>query len=388
MIDFLIKKFVLSSNLDEYRTRQRYGFLASIVGIAMNICLSFLKIGCGLIFNTISVLGDGINNLSDATSSIVTMVGFKMSEKPADKEHPFGHARMEYISGFVVSFIIMFIGFELVTSSFSKVLHPQDVEFSTIIVIVLFASMMVKFWLYLFNKKIGDTIKSKAVYATARDSLNDVFVTFGVLVSIFINQIFSINLDGYVGVILGLVIMKAAYELVIDTLSPLLGEAPDKEFVEYIYKKLIKHDNVLAVHDLIVHTYGYSRNFVSVHVEMDVNFGFLECHEVADNIERDFKAEKINLVVHIDPVVTDCEEVNNYKEMVLSVVKNIDTRISMHDFRAVLGEGHNNLIFDVVLPYEVQMSEEQLKTRIQYDVFAIDNKCYTIIEVDKHYNEM
>ncbi|MFI3226401.1 MAG: cation diffusion facilitator family transporter [Clostridia bacterium] len=388
MTDFLIKKFVLSSKLDEFQTRQRYGYVASLVGICLNILLSLLKISCGIIFNTISVLGDGINNLSDATSSIVTMVGFKMSEKPADKEHPFGHARMEYISGFVVSFIIMFIGFELVTSSFSKILHPQDVEFNAVVIMVLIASMMVKFWLYKFNKNISQTINSKAILATASDSKNDVFVTFGVLTSLFIYQIFDINLDGYVGVLLGVVIMKSAYELVTDTLSPLLGEAPDKDLVEHIYKKLIDYDNVLAVHDLIVHTYGYSRNFVSVHVEMDVNYGFMQCHEVADNIERDFKMEKINLVVHIDPVVTDSEIVNHYKEMVLGVVKNIDKRISMHDFRTVLGEEHNNLIFDVVLPCEVQISEEQLKTRIQYDVFAIDKKCYTVIEVDKHYNEL
>ncbi len=386
MIKFIIEKFILDNNLTDNEQRVKYAKVSSIVGIILNILLSFGKMFCGLLFSSISILGDGVNNLSDSGTAIITLVGFKMSEKPADKEHPFGHARMEYISGFIVSFIILFIGFQLFLTSFNKIFNPTEIDVNILSTIVLVASMVVKFWLYLFNKKIGNTINSKAIIGVSKDSLNDIFITLGVLISSAIYFFFSLNLDGYVGVILAILIAKSGFELAKDTLSPIIGEAPKPEFIKDVYTKIMSYDNVLGVHDLVVHTYGEDRYFVSVHVEFDAKLEFVLCHEVADKIERDFEAEGIQIVVHSDPVVTDNEQFDKYHKTLIDIVKNINNSLDLHGFRYVETETGTNLIFDVVLPCEVDLRASELIEKIKVEVQKIDKTFNCIIRVDKHYN--
>lgn len=388
MTNFLIDKFILKEGLSDKNQRQRYAVGASFIGIFCNIFLSLIKIFCGIYFDLISVFGDGINNLSDALSSIVIFFGFRISEKPADKNHPFGHARMEYISALIVSFLIIFVGFELCYSSFKKIFNEEISEFSSIIPIILIFSIIVKFWLYKFNEKISIIIKSKAIEATAKDSLNDVFVTFSVLITTIIYQKFNVNLDAYAGIILGIVIVKSAIDLAKDTLDPLLGEAPDEEIIEFIIKKLNNYEEILGFHDIIVHTYGFSRNFVSVHIEMDVNFGFMESHEVADAIEREFLLENINLVVHIDPVVTNCKKCDDYKSHILKIIEKIDEKLTIHDFRAVFNDYQTKLVFDIVLVDSIKISSEKLKNYIKDEMMKIDENCELIINVDMNYDKV
>lgn len=386
MINFIINKFIENKDCDELYKRARYANVSSIIGIILNLFLSISKIFCGVFFNSTSVLGDGLNNLSDATSSVVAMLGFKMSLKPADKDHPFGHARMEYISGLIISFIIMFIGYELITSSFVKIFNKTDIQYSNIILVTLIISMIIKFWLYKFNNKIAKIINSTTIKATASDSINDVFITAGVLFSILIYKIFNINIDAYVSIILGVLIIKSAIDIIKDTLSKLLGEAPNSDFVQSVKEKILSYENVLGIHDLIVHAYGYGKNFASVHVEVDYKIDSLITHELSDEIERDFKKNGLNLVVHIDPIITDCEESNKYKKIVIDIIEKIDTSLTIHDFRVVFGGEFSNLIFDIVIPCEVKISDDEIIEKIKVKIKERCPECYVIIEIDKHYN--
>lgn len=385
MTKFLINKFVLKNNLKDFEQRQRYAFVASIVGIYCNICLSVLKIVCGIAFNTISILGDGLNNLTDAISSVVTLVGFKISEKPADEKHPFGHARIEYVTGLVVSFIIVFVGYELIISAFRAEFSPI---FSIISICILIISIICKLWLYSFNKNIAKIINSKALLATAKDSLNDVFVTTGILINAFVYKFFNINLDFLIAVFLGIIIIKFAVGIINEMLSLLIGEAPDKDLIKCIYEDVEKYENVLSVHDLIVHSYGYSENFVSIHIEMDVLFGFLESHEVAEQIEKDFKEKGINLVIHIDPVVLNCKENEEYKKIVLNILGKIDENLTMHDFRMTFKKNIRKISFDVVLPRNSIMKDYEIKQMILKEILAKDETLVVEIQVDCNYNDL
>lgn len=386
MTKILINLFVLRKNLDIVNTRKKYGELSSFVGIILNFLLSAIKISVGYIFGSISVLGDGVNNLSDATSSVITLIGFKYSSKPADKKHPFGHERMEYVAGLIVSFIIMMIGLELFKASFQKVFLHEKLVFDIIIVISLVISIAIKLWLYLFNDKIAKEIHSQTIEATAKDSLNDVFVSCGVLVSLIFYKLTNINIDAYVGIFLAFVIIFAGINLVKETLSPLLGEAPDHELIKDVYKRLRSYKEVIDIHDLIIHSYGYHKYFASVHVEVSENTNIVDAHELADDIERDFKETGIQLVVHIDPTQSGSPEVLEYREFVKGVLKEINPTISMHDFRVVTGSNHSNLVFDIVLPCEVGIKEKDIKEMIEQKVHGKYEKIYTVIEIDKHYN--
>ncbi len=388
MTTYIINTFIRNKNLTDSEQRQKYATVSSIVGIISNIFLSLSKMICGILFSSISILGDGINNLSDSGSSIITLVGFKMSEKPADKEHPFGHARIEYISGFIVSFVIFFIGFQLFLSSFDKILNPTKIETNILTTVILAFSMLIKFWLYTFNKKIGTLINSKAIIGVSKDSFNDIIITLGVLISGGIYYFFNINLDGYVGVLLALLIAKSGYDLARDTLSPIIGEAPKPEFISEICEKIMSYDKVLGVHDLVVHTYGEDRHFVSVHVEFDAKLEFLVCHDIADKIEREFEDMGIQVVVHSDPVVTDSKQFDEYKEMLTAIIKEIDPSLDLHGFRYVETDHGINFIFDVVLPCEVNLTSQKLTELIYAKVRTFDDKFACIIRVDKHYNKV
>lgn len=387
MTTFLIKRFVPNhTDTENPAVRERYGKLAGAVGIGSNLLLFLLKFFAGLFFHSISVMADAVNNLSDAGSSIVTLIGFKLSGKPADAKHPYGHARMEYITGLAVSFVILLLGFQLVQSSIGKILQPEHTAFSWLTAGILLLSVLIKLWQGLFNKRIGRTIRSTTIEATATDSLNDVIATAAVLVSLLVSKFTGWNLDGYMGVIVAVFIMISGIRLIGETVNPLLGMAPDGELVQQISDKISSYDGVLGLHDLAVHNYGPGRCFASVHVEVPANQDILISHDIIDNIERDFAKELgIHLVIHLDPVVTDDETLNALHQEVANIVTEISPALSIHDFRAVVGTTHTNLIFDVTVPYSLKMGDDELIHIISERVQALEGDYYAVIVIDRSY---
>ena len=357
-------------------SREQYGVLSGMVGIFINLILSIMKIGIGLLSGSISISADGLNNFSDAATSVITLIGFKLSSKPADKDHPFGHQRIEYITGLIVSFVIILIGFELIKSSVQKIFNPAAVEFGII-------SIFMKLWLMLFNKKINKKLSSPALEATCADCRNDVITTFAVLLALCLGKFLQIDLDGYMGVLVGGFIIISGIGLVKETVSPLLGEAADIETERKIAEKIKSYDGILGIHDLVVHSYGAEKYYACVHAEVDAKEDILKSHDLVDNIERDIKASLgIDLVIHMDPIVTDDEETNKSKELIRAILPD---EIDFHDFRMVKGHTHCNLIFDVVVPYDYKMKDEQLCDYIQKKVHEIHPDYFTVISVDKSY---
>ena len=390
MTKIIMSLFLKNKNPENASDRESYGKVAGIVGIVCNIILSIMKFVVGTISNSVAITADATNNLSDAGSSVVTLVGFKMSEKPADRDHPYGHARIEYITGLIISFIILLIGFEIFTSSAEKIFKPEKNQFNIATVVVLVVSILAKLWLGLFNKKLGKTIKSKALIATAADSRNDSIATTVVLISTLISHFFGINLDGYMGVAVAIFILVSGIGLVKETVSPLLGQPPSKEIYEKIEKKMLSYENVLGVHDLMVHSYGPGSYFASAHIEMDARINVLVCHDIMDTIERDFLSdENIHLVVHLDPTVLDCEETNELKQMVAKILYDIDPIITFHDFRVVTGDQNKNVLFDVVVPPEYKYADIQLIDMIKNRVKeAGEGRLFAVVLVDKSYGEL
>ncbi len=389
MTNLLIKLFVKDAKNTKNKTvRYRYGTLASVTGVVLNFLLSFGKMLVGWLFSSISILADGINNLTDATSSIVTMIGFKISNRPADSEHPFGHERFEYISGLVVAFLVMILGLDLAKTSVGKIISPEPSIFGILPVAVLVVSIFVKLWMYLFNIKISRTIDSSSLKATATDCLNDVYATSAVLVSVIIAWTFDINLDGYMGLLVSIFILYSGVSLIKETLSPLLGRAPSAQFVSETMEKILSYDGVLGIHDLVVHDYGPNKRFASVHVETDYKCDIMESHDLTDRIERDFAKDGIHLVVHMDPIVTDDESVNELKKIVTDIVKGINERLSIHDFRAVVGPSHTNLIFDVATFADINIGEKELIEVISAKIKEKDEKYFAVINIDQHYVEI
>ncbi len=352
MIEFLIRRFVPDwQQVQRTDVRERYGTLAAAVGILSNIFLCIIKGLIGLFSGSIAVTADAVNNLSDAGSSVITLLAFKIAGKPADEEHPYGHARMEYISGMAVSFIIILLGLELMGSSFEKILHPEEVGVSALTYLVLIVSIAVKLWQGMFNRNLGKRISSEALQATAADSLNDVFSTGAVLLSTLVYQFTAIPIDGWVGMLVAIFITISGVKLIMETGSPLLGQAPDPQMVRELEEKITAYDGVIGIHDLQVHNYGPGRVFATVHAEVPANRDILVSHDIIDNIEREVGHEmNLNLVIHMDPVVTDDERLNQLHAQVQQIVAGIDSNLSMHDFRAVFGPTHTNLVFDVVVP--------------------------------------
>ncbi|MEG2597438.1 MAG: cation diffusion facilitator family transporter, partial [Oscillospiraceae bacterium] len=299
--------------------------------------------------------------------------------------HPFGHARMEYVAGLVVAFFILFLGFDLVKTSFDKILHPEEIAFSMISVIILCFSILLKLWMYFFNRKISHLIGSTTLDATAADSRNDVFVTFGVLLCSVLGNFTGWQLDGFAGLAIAVFIIVSGIKLISETLSPLLGEAPNGELVNHTLDKLRAYDGVLGVHDLMVHDYGPGRCFASVHVEMDAKNNILVSHDLTDVIERDFLEDGIHLVIHMDPIITDDEEINEMKKLIAKDLSSLELGITMHDFRVVKGYTHTNLIFDIVVPFTCKKSDDELKSEIQAIASEIDEKYFTVINVDRNY---
>ncbi|MBE6748665.1 MAG: cation transporter [Ruminococcaceae bacterium] len=387
MTRLLIKIFIKDTNINTQKGRELYGRLAGAVGIICNLLLSVMKLIIGTVSNSVSITADATNNISDAGSSIVTLVGFRLSGKPADKDHPYGHARIEYISSLIISFIILLIGCSIFKESVVKIFKPEESLFSLATVIVLIASILVKLWLAVFNRYLGRQIDSKALEATAIDSRNDVITTAAVLIASTISHFTGFNLDGYMGVIVSIFILISGINLVKETLDPLLGQPPTKEMFQTIEKKILSYDNVLGVHDLMVHSYGPNTYFASAHIEMDAKIDVLVCHDIMDQIERDFKSElNIHLVVHLDPTILDSPEINELKEMVNDIICEIDRELTFHDFRVVVGEENKNVLFDVVVPPEYRYSDEELEKIITDKITEMSNgKIFTVLVVDHSY---
>ncbi len=387
MINFLIKKFIKEyENVKDSKVRESYGMLGSVVGIIVNAFLSVSKIVVGTIFNSISITADGVNNLSDAGSSVVTLIGFKISGKPADKDHPFGHARIEYLTGLAVGVIIILLGVELIKSSIDKIRNPVDLSFSWIMVFVLILSIATKIWLSYFNYKLGDRISSSTMKATATDARNDVLATSAVLISVFIAKFTDFSIDGYMGMMVALFIIYSGITILKDILNPLLGEMPDSDFIESIENKIMSYKGIINIHDLVVHNYGPNRYFATVHAEVDANEDIMKSHDMIDNIERDFSRDlNINLVIHLDPVITNDKEINHLRSFSEKIVKEIDETLSIHDFRVVKGETHTNLIFDVLVPVGFEIKTSELVKRIEAAVQKENENYYAVVTVDKNY---
>ena len=367
MTNWLLRTFIKNSDRSEDpKVRAAIGILSGIVGIVCNVLLCGGKLAVGVATGSVSITADAMNNLSDATSSVVTMLGFRLAERPADGEHPFGHARYEYLSGLAVSALILIIGVELAKSSLDKVLHPAAVEFGWTTAAVLVGSILVKLWMSLFNTRLSKTIHSATLAATAADSRNDVITTSAVLLAALIEHFTAFRADGWMGLAVSCFILYSGVGLAKDTISPLLGENADPELREKIVDNIRACPKVLGFHDLMVHDYGPGQRFASIHVEMDRREDPMECHEIIDDLEREcLKSHGVHLVIHYDPIVTDDPELDRMHVRVEQLLHTYDIRLGVHDFRMVPGKGHVNLIFDVVLPTDLRGQEADITAALE-----------------------
>lgn len=378
MTNLLLRLFVKDhENTSDPGVRAKIGSMSGAVGICCNVLLFGFKLLAALLSGSVSIMADALNNLSDASGSIVTLVGFRLADRPADDKHPYGHARFEYLSGLAVSVLIILIGFELAKSSLDKILHPAAVEFTWVTAVVLIASVGVKSWMFLFNRSLGNRIHSASLHATAADSRNDCIATSAVLLAAVVERLTSLRVDGWMGIAVAVFILYSGWNLARETISPLLGENADEELRRKIVDYIASQPRVLGYHDLMVHDYGPGQRFASLHVEMDKNEDPLACHELIDDMEREcLKSHNVHLVIHYDPVVTDDPELTRLREAVKSLLAIKDPRLTIHDFRMVPGEGHTNLIFDVALPLELRGQENELKEALEQALSALDGRRY------------
>lgn len=387
MTNFLIKHFIPNaSDVKSPAVRQRYGVVSGVVCILCNALLCTAKIAAGLLTGAVSIVADGINNLSDGGSCVVSLLGFKMAGKPADDKHPFGHGRIEYVAGLIVSFIIVLMGVELAKTSLDKIFHPEEISFSWITPAVLGISILVKLWMCFFNRKMGDKIDSAVLRATAMDSLSDVAATSAVLAGFVIGYWARVNLDGYLGVLVALFILYTGVSTAKGTLDLLLGEAPDPEFVKQIQQEVLSYPEIIGVHDLIVHNYGPGHSVVSLHAEVPCDVDILKIHDTIDNAERDLKKKfDCEVVIHMDPIITDDKETNEIHQKLSSIVRLLDSRVTIHDFRMVKGPTHTNLIFDIVVPHQFRLTDDQVVESLRQAVKALDARYEIVVNVDKAY---
>lgn len=386
----LIRIFVKDhENTDDPRVRERYGKFAGVVGIVSNLILCIMKILIGLVSRSIAIIADGINNLADASSSIITLVGFKLASQPEDEDHPYGHARIEYLTGLFISIVIIVIGLQLLRTSIDKILHPDPLEFSCLTIIILVAAILIKLWQSLFNRSIGRKIRSVTLIATAADSRNDVISTSAVLISVIVGKFTGIQIDGYMGCLVALFIIWSGIQLVRETTSPLLGEAPDQELVDSIAEIVKKEPGVLGIHDLMVHNYGPGKIFASMHIEVDADGDLMESHDMIDNIEKRIKDElHVEFVVHMDPVKTDDPLITKMKKIIADALLPLDGVDNIHDFRIVPGPTHTNIIFDVVLAADCSLSEKEITGIAAEAARSVDNDFYVVITFDHAYTRL
>lgn len=387
MFNLVKKLFIKDYKMTEKpNVRFKYGVTAGIIGIFSNVLLFAGKIAVGLIGNSITVIADAVNNLSDAGSSVITVFGFKMSSKPADKEHPYGHARFEYISGLFVAFIVLAIGLLLAKSSVEKIITPEEISISVITYVVLGMAVAIKLFQMLLYLDFGKAIKSEALRASAMDSRNDIITTSAVLIATAVMQIFSINIDGYMGAAVSIFIIISAIKLIKDTIDPLIGTMPSEDLVNEIKDKLLSYSGVLGIHDLMVHNYGATEYFAFVHVEVDAKVDALVSHDMIDNIERDFMRElNIHMSIHTDPIIVDDPKLDALKARVKSTVAALSDKLTIHDFRMVSGVTHNNLLFDVIVPYEVNITKDEIHVALEKEFSNDEEKYYFVFNVDNSF---
>lgn len=366
MTQFLIRTFVKNSqDLQDPQVRGAYGNLASVVSILCNLVLFAGKFAAGTLFGSVAIAADAMNNLSDASSNVVSLLGFKLAARPADRNHPYGHGRFEYLAALTVAVMVVLIGFELGQTSLHKILHPTAVIFSWLSVGVLVFSILIKLWMSVFNRKIGKLIDSAALEATADDSRNDVISTAAVLVATILVRFTDLPLDGWMGLAVAVFILYSGFGLIKETVDPLLGQAPDPKMVQHIHDKVMECPGVLGVHDLMVHDYGPGRRFASLHLEMPAEGDVMACHDMIDNIEQDFlRNEGLHVVIHYDPIVTSDDAVGDLRHWLAAQVKKIDPELTVHDLRTVPGPTHTNVIFDCVVPPDFQMPEQELQEKL------------------------
>lgn len=388
----MLSKLLISKFINNYedtsspKVRNAYGYLGGVIGILINLILFILKLLVGIIVKSIAITADAFNNLSDAFSSIITIVGFKMASKPADKEHPFGHGRIEYISALIIAFIVMLVGLQFTKSSFNKILNPEKVQFRIVPFILLLVSILAKIWLSKFNKYIGLKINSSALQASALDALGDVIASASVAFSFLISKWVSISLDGYIGILISLFILYSGFCIVKDTINPLLGEAPDTAFIDSLEKDVISYENISGVHDILIHNYGPGRTMGSLHAEVPCDISIVKIHEIIDKAEKEL-SEKYNmfLVIHMDPINTDDKDINSTKSFVESILNNFHEILSFHDFRIVGEDAHKNLIFDIVVDskFDIDCNGDILCIKINNIIKKRHPNYTAIITIDK-----
>ena len=387
MISLLAKLLIKDyKNVTDAKVREAYGVLCGGMGIALNILLFLGKFLAGTLSGSIAITADAFNNLSDAGSSFITLIGFKLGSQKPDPEHPFGHGRMEYLSGLAVAVLIIVMAVELFKSSFDKILHPEVLECSAVIVLILIASIAVKIYMAIYNHSVGRKIQSAAMGATAKDSMSDTVATTVVLIATLVGAIWGVPIDGYCGVLVSILIFMAGFGAIKDTVGPLLGTAPEKEFVDKIEEIVMSHDIVKGMHDLVVHDYGPGRVMISLHAEVPHTEDILVIHDEIDNIEEEL-GDKLNCeaVIHMDPIIVDDEKVNEVKEYVCKIVHQVGEELNFHDFRMVSGNSHTNLIFDVVVPFKYKMSDEVIKKAIQEAIWVNYPRYNAVIHIDHAY---
>ena len=392
MFDSIRKLFVAGyGKQDEPRIREKSGRVAGAIGIMTNFLLFAIKLAAGFISGSVAVMADAVNNLTDSGSSIIMLVGFKLAGKPADEKHPFGHARIEYLAGVIVSFVVLFLGLQLGMTSIEKIITPQPAEFNALSLSILVISIAVKLWQCFFYRSVGKTIHSDTVFATSSDSRNDVIATSVVLLGAVITKFTSLNLDGYLGLAVAVFIVVSGVKLIMETGNPLLGMAPDEALVKSIYEKILSYEGIFGIHDLTVHNYGEGKCFASVHCEVPAERDILVSHDIIDNIERDFQRDLgIHLVIHLDPVVTEDERTNKLREQVRNLLRVVYPQASLHDFRVVWGVTHSNVVFDIAVPFSLKETDQQIKERVDQAIKTLDPDYRTVVTVDREstVNEM
>lgn len=385
-MNFLVRRFIKNyQDTKDANVRTSIGKLSGIVGIFSNLFLFVIKFVIGTIVHSVSIQADGVNNLTDAGSNIISILSFHLANKPADKDHPFGHERTETIASLFVGILILVLGFETAKESISKVIHPGSIDFRIASVIILLISIIVKFWMYAYNKKLSKTYDSSLLEATALDSISDVCGTTAVLVSTLLSPVLHFNLDGYMGIVVSGIILYGAYGLLRDMINSLIGEAPDPELVHNIVDRIMAHPAILGVHDMMLHNYGPNKIFASAHVEVDSSKDIFETHDHIDNIEREVKENmNIDLVLHMDPVKVNDPETELYRAKVVEAIHQIDPKWGFHDFRIVSGPTHVNLVFDLVIPFEEKYSQEEIEAMLLKHIQS-DKKIYFVLTIDHPY---
>ncbi len=385
MTDLILRIFVRDhKNTEDPAVRDKCGRVAGAVGIVTNFLLFLMKIIVGTAFHSVSVTADAVNNLTDSGSSVVTLIGFKMASKPADEKHPFGHARIEYLSGVIVSFIVIFLGLQLGMSSIEKILTPEENALTPVALVVLVISILAKLWQCLFYRKVGRMIKSESVEATSKDSRNDVIATSVVLLGAVITMLTGVNLDGYMGAAVALFIVFSGVQLTISTADPLLGQAPEGELVQTITEKMLSYPGIIGMHDLAVHNYGVGRCFASAHCEVDAKNDILVSHDLIDNIERDFSRDLgIHMVIHLDPVIVGDARTDALHCKVQSLVTALYPTVTIHDFRVIWGVTHSNIVFDAAVPFSMKDSDAVITQKLEAEIQKLDPDYRTVVTIDR-----